>query len=281
MRMRRVARLATALALAAALPATAGQAGNGAPADDDPGWGAPAIFWAGETWLPRVEVGEQKPYGNHWSASPDTIYVDSQDRLHLWIREFNGVWNVGEIRSVRQDYGYGTYTFVVETPIDAMDPHEVLGLFTRNNLPTEHELTTGTLWTDGQQGDPRYVDHAELDVEIGKWDWAGRGYPHRNAQYVVQPWWVKGHTKHLWLPHKVPYTVQMTWNRDNTIFKVWKGTSPTGRPASRWKSTATNGTPRPGTQVMLEAWLIFERGPARGVDQEVVIDSFRYEPSDG
>jgi hypothetical protein len=273
-RLRAVAWLTSAVLAALSLPATAGAPGHG---PDDLGVGAPALVWGGQVWIPRVSVTQQRPYTNYWNASPNAIYVDTKDRLHIWIRKVNDLWTAAEIRSAKMDYGYGTYTFVVETPIDTMDPNEVLGLFTRNNLPPPGDGALGGSAGSGNK-DPRYVNHAETDFEMGKWNWKARGYDF-NAQYVVQPWWEKGRIKHLKLPSKIPYTAQFVWGPTTTKFSVWRGATTEGTPVSAWTSKFSNGVPHEGTTVCLEAWLIYSRGAARGRDQEVVIDSFDYTPA--
>lgn len=280
MHLRRLARVTALLLAAVAVPAAAASP-VGRQTQKDPGFGAPAIAWSGQLWIPRVSAGPDKPYTNQWNPAPNSIYVDSAGRLHMWLRDVGGVWTATQLMTAREDLGYGTYTFTVETPIAAMDPNEVLGLYTRNSLPTTEQAMTGQFDRDGSKGDPRYVDHDETDIEIGRWDWAHRGHPHRNAQYVVQPWWQSGRLKHLWLPERIPYTAQFVWNRSSTVFTVWRGTSTTGRPVSRWKSHFSNGVPRLGTRATIDAWLIFGRGAARGHDQEVVLDGFSYVPSNG
>lgn len=274
--VRPLAWLATATLAVLALPATATPAALPGPRQVLPG--TPALMWAGQSWLPRVSVKQQRPYQNYWGAGPQSAYVDAQGRLHLWIRRVApDVWTAAQIRTLKSDYGYGTYTFVVETPIDTMDPNEVLGLFTRNNLPPPGDGALGGSAGSGNK-DPRYVNHAETDFEMGKWNWKARGYDF-NAQYVVQPWWEKGRIKHLKLPSKIPYTAQFVWGPTTTKFSVWRGATTEGTPVSAWTSKFSNGVPHEGTTVCLEAWLIYSRGAARGRDQEVVIDSFDYTPA--
>jgi hypothetical protein len=274
--VRPLAWLATATLAVLALPATATPAALPGPRQVLPG--TPALMWAGQSWLPRVSVKQQRPYQNYWGAGPQSAYVDAQGRLHLWIRRVApDVWTAAQIRTLKSDYGYGTYTFVVDTSVAQMDPNAVLGMFTRNEL----SKSPGQQSTSSRDvGDERYVDHAETDFEIGKWNWAERGHPGRNAQYVVQPWWRPGAVKHLHIPvGMAPYTAQFVWRPHNTTFSIWRGRGTAGRPWDRWTSRFDNGTPKPGSAVLINQWLIGGRTPARNQDAEVVLDSFAYVPA--
>jgi hypothetical protein len=235
--------------------------------------GLAAIVWEGQAWIPRVSVKQQRPYANYWSPSPNAVYVDTAGRLHIWIRKVNNVWTASEIRSVKTDYGYGSYTFVVETPISQLDPNEALGMFTYNSLPPPKSGSPKTRHV----GDERYIGHQETDFEIGRWKWIPRKVKW-NGQYVVQPYWPRGHLQPVLLPKNTAYTARFTWGPHSTLFQVWRGKSATGRPVSTWRTPFTNGAPRTGCEVALETWLGYGLGPATGQDHEVVIDSFTYVP---
>jgi hypothetical protein len=280
MHLRQPRRLLAGVTLAAlallGLPASA--AGH-RPAGHPPALGngeSPGLLWAGQVWLPRNSSRPQRPYTNYWDSGPKSVYVDASGHLHLSIRFVNGHWSASEIHTLKSDFGYGTYTFTVETPIDALDPNQIVGLYTRNNLPPKVGVPQQE--SSGGGHDPRYVDHQETDFEIGWWD-ARRYHLPWDAQYVVQPFWPKGRLKNVHLPAHTPYTAQFVWRPTTTTFTVWRGLQPTGRPASQWTMPFSNGVPRPGTEVSLDTWLIFGRGTARKVNQDVVLDSFTYTPA--
>ncbi|MGH6635400.1 MAG: hypothetical protein ACRED0_04455 [Gammaproteobacteria bacterium] len=79
------------------------------------------------------------------------------------ITRSGGRWYCAEVVSA-DSFGFGTYRFSLDSPVDALDPNVVLGLFT---------------WSD----DPAY-NNREIDIEFTRW-----GDPNnQNAQYVVQPY---------------------------------------------------------------------------------------------
>ena len=56
------------------------------------------IQWSGHEWLVRNSDNERGgPGPNYWSDSPQSVWVDSKDRLHLKIRYENGRWVCAEI----------------------------------------------------------------------------------------------------------------------------------------------------------------------------------------
>ena len=91
----------------------------------------------------------------------ENVSVDSLGQLHMSIRrDADGVWSCAEI-IMRDNVGYGSYTMVLETPIDSFHPQAVLGFFT---------------WSDR-------VPHAEMDIEIARFN----GIDGPNLFFSVQP----------------------------------------------------------------------------------------------
>jgi len=222
--------------------------------------GLPPISWSGYVWEPRQDLMKGAPYDNYWSALPNTVYVDSAGRLHLWIQHYAGHWWSSQIESIENDFGYGTYTFVVRTPSTLFDPRDVLGLFTYNASSTSSNP---------------YVGHLENDIEISRW-----AVPKfkNNMQYAVQPFWLRGNQKRLAAPRTAPVTYQFQWTPSRTVFTTRAGANPTGRVLNRWVSHSE--TPRAGTRVNLNFWLFGDvDAPQSGRPQEAVIDSFTYRPA--
>jgi hypothetical protein len=263
---------------ALALPATAGSApGTGRPTSTG-GVSVPPLLWSGQAWVPRG-IGGKGPYGTTYNTAG--VFVDSVGHLHLSVSQVNGEWTGAELQSLSGDFGYGSYTFVVRTPIRQMDPNAVIGFYTRDPLSP----SLSGYPAPGPGDDPRYVGHGETDVEVGPRIWkkhgpGGQAWPTPyTTQFVVQPWYVKNHTRRITIPKTIPYTVQFVWAARKTTFSIWKGATTSGRPISRWTSPSSNGTPRPDTNVLLDAWLINHQPPALGMPSEIVVDSFRYSPA--
>jgi hypothetical protein len=118
------------------------------------------ISFSGYEWTVRNTSGKQGPGPNYFSES--CVRVDSSGRLHLWIKKDNatGQWRCPEITTSRT-FGYGTYQFVVEGPIDHFDKNIVLGLFNYSG-------------NDGFD---------EMDIEIARW--GNAAYP--NLNYTIWP----------------------------------------------------------------------------------------------
>jgi hypothetical protein len=121
---------------------------------------ARALEFSGYSWY--VKDGDDFRLGpgpNRFRK--ENVSVDSMGRLHMSIRrDADGVWSCAEI-IMRDNIGYGSYTMVLETPIDSFHPQTVLGFFT---------------WS------PR-MPHAEMDIEIARFS----GIDGPNLFFSVQP----------------------------------------------------------------------------------------------
>jgi hypothetical protein len=258
--VRGIAAAAVALAAIAAAPVSAELVPGGAPVRVDTSALYP-VSWDGVLWTARHSVvARQRPNDNYWLATPDSVFVDDAGKLHLRILQAGGNWYASGIRTVADNYGYGTYRFVVETPMGRLDPMSVVGLFTYNrDVPTTR---------------------LENDVELSRW---GRSsITARNAQWVVQPWTLAGHLIPFTVPRTKPMTYEFTWKPRSVVFRARVGTSPTGKVINTWKSTAAlPGAPAPGTHVNINLWLVRGMPPYSRAEQEVVIRSFDYIPWSG
>src|SRR5262249_29722144 len=126
------------------------------------------LSFSGYDWLVKQSADTRLgPGPNYFSDSPLSVWVDSAGRLHLRPERRSGRWYAAEVISVAS-FGYGTYRWYLDSPVDSFDPNVVLGLFT---------------WSD----DPAY-NHRELDIEFARWGNAS----YANGQYTVQPYSVVG-----------------------------------------------------------------------------------------
>jgi len=104
--------------------------------------------------------------------------------------------------------------------------------------------------------------------------------PH-NAQFVVQPYTVPGNIVYYNQPSTAQFTSQMEWSSDHVTFTAWNG----------WSSAATSGNivyqwtyagsyiPPPGQErVHINLWLLNANAPVRGAGDEMVVNSFTYQP---
>jgi len=242
------------VALTTVTAGTASALPDGAPSQNDLTSVMPVV-WQGEPWVGRESpLVRQNPNNNYWLATPETVFTDSQDRLHLIAQQCGVNWCGVGVSTVKNDYGYGTYRFALDTPLGDLDPNAVIGMFTFNK-------------------DVR-PSRQESDVELSPW---GVTDPTaRNAQWVVQPWSAPGHLIPFTVPRTSPVTYQFTWRPKSVTFKAL---DITGRVINKWRDTKfLPGVPTPGTEVHLNLWFKKGMAPYDNSPQEAVFSSFTYTP---
>jgi hypothetical protein len=232
--LRRLA-LALTAAAALALPAAAGTR-TAAPAR--------TISFSGYTWQVKSSSSKVGPGPNFFSSSASNVWVDAQGRLHLAITHARGRWWCAEIVNTAS-LGYGTYTFTLASPVDALDPNVTLGLFT---------------WND----DPAYA-HRELDVEFARW---GNAADATNGQYVVQPWDSPGHLVRVTQTSATSSSAAFSWRPGSVAFS-----SSAASPAS-WTYTGSDVPVPGGEHARMNLWLYNGSAPTNGQPVEVVVQSF-------
>jgi len=103
------------------------------------------IEFAGSSWNVRSRTGGPGGGKNQWSDSPQSVWVDSIGRLHLKLRQEDGIWKSAEVSTVAVST-YGEHQFYVDGPIGDLYRNDRLGLFLFAN------------------------DGSEMDIEFAKWD---------------------------------------------------------------------------------------------------------------
>jgi hypothetical protein len=217
-------------------------------------WGARpsaprTIEFSGYTWTVKASAGKVGPGPNHFSSSSRNVWVDAEGKLHLRITSSRGRWYCAEVVNT-QSLGRGTYTWMLDSPVDALDRNVVLGLFT---------------WND----DPAY-NHREIDWEAARW---GNAADPTNGQYVVQPWDGDGNLQRILLtPGASPSTQSFTWGVRSVSFA-----SSSASPAS-WTYAGPDVPPPGGENARMNLWLFRGAAPSDGREVEVVIRSFQFQP---
>jgi len=216
------------------------------------------ISFSGYLWNVKASAGRVGPGPNYFSDSPNNVWVDALGRLHLKITRVRGKWQCAEVVS-QASFGHGTYRFYLDSPVDALDPSVVLGLFT---------------WSD----DPAY-NHREIDIEFARW-----GEPaNLNAQYVVQPYTLETNIHRFSQPAGVAQSVHsFRWEAAQVAFESVRGTA--AQPADpgdliqQW--TCSTQVPVPGGEnARMNLWLFRGRAPTNGQEVEVVIRQFEFVPA--
>lgn len=208
------------------------------------------IAFAGWTWAVRSGFGG--PGGNHWSASPDSVWMDGRG-LHLRIRRDGRRWCCAEV-STREAVGYGAYTFRVDGRLDRLDSAAVLGLF---------------LYAD---------DRNEMDVEVA--NFAAPGHPPMRIHHTHQhPHFTRSEDFALegdFTSHRI------TWMPGGVAWESWHGHHPSPPPGQViLRSRYAGPTPEPGrVRIHLNLWLLdgFD-APVDGEEVEVVIREVEFSPA--
>lgn len=212
------------------------------------------IGFSGQTWRVKTSTTPVGPGPNTFSDSPRSVWVDGAGRLHLRVEQRGGRWYSAEVVATRS-FGYGTYRWYLDSPVDSLDVNAVLGLFT---------------WND----DPAYT-HRELDIEFARW-----GNPtYSNAQYTVQPWDVPGNQYVFDQPLGLSQTTHsLAWTSDRADFQSLRGPSSSGPLIAQ--HTFTQGIPQAGGEnPRMNLWLFNGQPPTNGRPVEVVIRRFEFVPA--
>ena len=205
------------------------------------------LSFSGYTWTIKSGPHKMGPGPNYFSQS--NAWVDDQGHLHLAITKSGTHWTVGEVYATTS-LGYGTYTWVVDSRVDELDPNMVLGLFTYANARAYH--------------------HREIDVEASRW---GNIFDPTNAQFVVQPSGRRGNLLRITEQPTLPATFSFRWTATSLTFSA-----PDATP-STWTYAGKNRPPAGGELADMNLWLMSGRAPAFGAGASVVIDSFTFTPA--
>jgi hypothetical protein len=206
------------------------------------------VQFAGRTW--RVKAGRRLgPGPNDFADAKDSVWVDADGSLHLAITKTDGKWSCAEVVADRS-LGFGEYRWVVAGGLPTLDRWTVLGLFT-------YETTT-----------------REIDFELSRW-----GVPAKaNAQFVVQPYTIKGNLSRFETGTAKVLTVSLIWGKSLVRCRCWVGTDTAQQPLADW-SYKGRFIPSPGKErARANFWLYESRPPASGQRQEVLIRSFGFQP---
>lgn len=209
---------------------------------------ARTVSFAGQEWVVKTSSGTVGPGPNVFSDAATNVWVDTQGRLHLRITRTRGLWVCAEVAGTRS-LGHGTYTWTLDSRVDALDPNVVLGLFT---------------WSD----DPAFANR-EIDIEFSRW---GNPLAASNAQFVVQPYDVPGHVQWLAQPPVASSRHGFTWTPGSVAFA-----SSSAQPAA-WTYAGLDVPPEGDERPRMNLWLRGGAAPKNGKAVEVVIRGLSFTP---
>ena len=149
------------------------------------------LTFSGYEWQVRQVPSDR---GGPNDYDPANAWTDDSGALHLRIAGTPGRWTSAEVILTRS-LGYGTYSFVVRD-ISQLEPAVAFGMFTWDDLGVEQ-------------------NHREIGVEISRW-----GDPaSKNAQYVIQPYYVAANVARFTAPAG-RLTHSFRWEPGRVSFKT-------------------------------------------------------------
>lgn len=208
------------------------------------------IHFSGYDWEATNALGESAGVSHANSAS--NVWTDDNGWLHMRITRQGDQWVCSDV-TLSRSLGYGSYSFVLHT-IPRLEPGTVLGMFT---------------WDPAESGQ----NNREMDIELSQW-----GDPAaKNAQFVVQPYYVPANVFRFVLP-PVAHTESFQWTPARVSFRSVEETP--GNPSRVIaEHVFTSGIPSPGDERIHLDLYIYGKSKApqeRGV--EVVFEKFEFLP---
>lgn len=209
------------------------------------------IQFSGYEWTVRDTLGERN--GSPHDNDPANVSTDSKGFLHLRIGRKSDQWTCSEV-IMKRSYGYGTYLFFVQD-VSHLEPAAALGLFTYDELGTNQ-------------------NHREMDIELSRW-----GDPDdRNAQYVVQPYYVPANVSRFAVPSG-PLTFSLHWEPGKATFETFRGNMPASGSHAIATHVFTSDVPPPGSETVRLNMCPFNYSKVPLKNQaEVVIERVQYLP---
>jgi hypothetical protein len=217
------------------------------------------LQFSGYEWRLRQAVGNAGGSTNYYD--PANAWTDKNGFLHLRISRVPDRpdqpkhpgeperWTSAEV-SLTRSLGYGSYRFVVRD-VSHLEPAVALSMST---------------WDDS--GPPR-----EMNIEVSRW-----GEPtSKNAQYVIQPYYVPANTVRFEAPSGT-LTYRLRWEPGRALFKTLRGSS-SGESGAVSEHLFTSGIPSPGNETIQINLYVFgnKRNPLQH-PAEVIIEKFEYLP---
>jgi hypothetical protein len=208
------------------------------------------VFFGGYEWRIRDAPSNR---GGMNMYDPSNAWTDSDGALHLRIAKIANQWTCAEATLTRS-FGYGTYSFVVRDT-SHLEPAAVFTMFTWDYAGTN-------------------PSHREMDIEVSGW-----GDPTtKNAQYVVQPFYVPEDASRFTVPSGI-LTHSFRWEPGRVSFRTVRGSERGNKERPIAEHVFTSGVPSPGAESVRLSLFIF--GSAKEPlqkENEVVIEKFEYLP---
>ena len=209
------------------------------------------LHFSGYDWIVRSAASDRGGETN--SYDPANAWVDQKGYLHLQMAIRDGRWSCANVRLTRS-LGYGTYRFVVRDSAD-LQPSAVLGIYTLD------------------EGKPDEIRN-ELNIELSRWGDTSK----KNAQYVVQPYYVPENISRFTVPAGVLIHT-FRWQPGVASFKTTREQIAGSGSKSIGEHVFTSGIPSPTAEtVHIELYEFHHSKNPSQRPAEVVIEKFEYLP---
>jgi hypothetical protein len=207
------------------------------------------IKFSGYDWEIRTAPSNRGGKSNDYD--PANVWTDDKGFLHLHIAQRAGRWSCAELKLTRS-LGYGSYSVAIRDTF-ALEPPVVASMFT---------------W-DEHGDDP---NHREMSIELTRWGDA----TNRNAQYVVQPYYVPVNVARFMTPAG-SMTHSFRWEPGRVSFRSTRGNATDNSAPPIAEHVFNSGVPSPGDESIHLNLYIFGNNTLRS-EAEVVIEKFEYLP---
>lgn len=201
------------------------------------------VSFSGYEWLvTQTPIDNAGVLFDHRLAN---VNVDTQGQLHLRISREGSKWTCSDVKLPRP-LGYGDYSFWLDLP----KPLEPAAVFRLNT------------WDEDEAGQ----NHREIDIELSQW-----GDPAaKNAQFVIQPYYVPANSFRFQLPAG-PSRHSFRWRQGSVEFRTEGATTASHR--------FTSGVPDAGAESVHMQFCVYgkSRVPQQS-DTEVIIRKFEFLP---
>jgi hypothetical protein len=206
------------------------------------------LQFSGYEWQARDSASSRGGTLNVYD--PANAWTDDRGFLHLRIAKREDKWTSAEVMLSRS-LGYGSYRVVVRDT-SRLEPAAVFSIFT---------------WDDA--GPPR-----EVNIEISRWGETTS----KNAQYVVQPYYVPANVVRFMAPAGT-LTHSFAWEPGRISFSTARGSGARRDENAVSQHAFTSGIPSPGSEAIRMNLYVYDnkRNPLTR-EAEVVIESFEYLP---
>ena len=208
------------------------------------------IHFSGYDWNVRNAASDRGGQPN--SYDPSNAWTDKNGYLHLRMQENDGLWTCAEV-SLTRSLGYGSYAFVVQDT-GHFGPSAALGLYTNDDFRT-----------DDIPG--------ELDIELSRWGIADN----KNAQYVVQPFYVPENVSRFTAPTGV-LTHMLRWESGRASFRTVRGSGISPGAATISEHMFSSGVPTPAKETVHMGLYSYRPTETSSQPVEVVIEKFEFLP---